>query len=112
MTTTEHNERRSCKTFVILGAPFRLRPPKFPPHFVIPDGALHTRHPGRGSEPGSSCSVECLASGKYSTRGGLLDTGSEPAPAYEPGTGMTRNTFSPDTKNPAAAGFSTFPSEG
>jgi hypothetical protein len=25
----------------------------------------------------------------YSWRGGLLDTGSEPAPAYEPGAGMT-----------------------
>jgi hypothetical protein len=42
------------------------------------------RHPGRDSEPGSSYSVECLTSGRYSMYGGLLDTGSE--------AGMTTKT--------------------
>jgi hypothetical protein len=100
--------RRPYKTFVILGAPFRLRPPKLPPHFVIPDAPSTLRHPGRGSEPGSNFSVEYLTSGRYSKCGGLLDTGSEPAPAYEQGTGMTRSIFFRH-KKPRRSGVLYFP---
>jgi hypothetical protein len=67
-------------TFVIPGA--LTPPPSSPTHLPL-------RHPGRDSEPGSSCSVACFTPGRYSKCGGLLDTGSGPAPAYEPGAGMT-----------------------
>ncbi|AKH67813.1 hypothetical protein IMCC21906_00119 [Spongiibacter sp. IMCC21906] len=54
--------------------------------YVIPD-ALPLCHPGRDSEPGSSCSGECFTPGRYSKCGGLLDTGSR--------AGMTTKTKGP-----------------
>jgi hypothetical protein len=54
--------------------------PRHPQH-SYPRYPGRVRHPGRDSEPGSSCSVECITSGRYSKCSGLLDTGS--------GAGMT-----------------------
>ncbi|AKH67821.1 hypothetical protein IMCC21906_00127 [Spongiibacter sp. IMCC21906] len=68
MTTKEHDEQKALQN---------VRHPRWTLHTSIPKAPSTLRHPGHHSEPGSSCSVECFTSGRYSKCGGLLDTGSE-----------------------------------